>query len=36
MRKPYSHTRIMVIDHQWLLIGSMNFNHESLDTNRDI
>ena len=36
LKKTNSHTKMMVIDHKWLLIWSMNFNHESLDTNREI
>jgi len=36
LRKPDLHTKIMVVDHKWLLIGSMNFNHNSLDNNREV
>lgn len=36
MKKPYIHTKIILIDNKVLLLGSMNLSANSLDKNREI
>ena len=36
LKKPYNHTKMILIDHKLLLLGSMNLSANSLDKNREI
>jgi len=36
MKKPYLHTKMILIDDEILLLGSMNLSANSLDNNREI
>lgn len=36
MKKPYVHTKMILIDKKILLLGSMNLSANSLDNNREI
>ena len=36
LKKYYNHTKMILIDHQILLLGSMNLSATSLDKNREI
>ena len=36
MKKPYVHTKMILIDQKILLLGSMNLSANSLDNNREI
>lgn len=35
LKKPYVHTKVILIDDELLLIGSMNLSANSLDNNRE-
>jgi len=36
LKKPYNHTKMILIDHKILLLGSMNLSATSMDKNREI
>lgn len=36
LKKPYNHTKMILIDHKILLLGSMNLSANSMDKNREI
>lgn len=36
VKKPYIHTKLLLIDNTYLVIGSMNFSTNALDNNREI
>ena len=35
-KTPYSHDKMLIIDGKYLMIGSMNFSDNALDSNREI
>lgn len=36
LKKPYVHAKMILIDHKYLILGSMNLSENSLDENREI
>lgn len=36
LKKPYQHSKILIIDENIMYIGSINFSYQSLDTNREV
>lgn len=35
-KKPYVHTKLIIVDQEYAIIGSMNLSANALDNNREI